>query len=895
MDKLLIIDGNSILNRGFYGVSGSNLLRTKDGIYTNAIYGFLGIMQKVLKEQMPKYICASFDLKAPTFRHKQYAEYKANRKGMPYELEMQMSYMKEILRLMNIFIIEKEGYEADDIVGTIAKQMKNELDVKILTGDRDSFQLVEDNINILLPHTVRGQTTMEIITPEVIKEKYGLEPIQMIQVKALMGDPSDNIPGVPGIGEKTALSLIKKYNSVDEIYSFIENNPEQKEIKGKQLENIKNNRPLAILSKELGTIMINVPIEYTKKDLLQKNYNDAELYELLKRLELRTYIGKFELGEITETTNEIDLGNIVEIYEDEKLDELISLIKDKKEFVYYFSDNDRYTFEDINELIIYLDNVTYSMNKEYMTLDKFKKYFKDIFENKDIHKIGYDTKRDYIFLYGIDIHFEDIFFDILIADYLVESTRTKFYLKDMIKQYSGIVLKKDEKTTNSEQISFDLGFNQEAVNKVDNRREIVKGIYLSYIELKNKLEFTKQLELFNNIEMRLVAVLGNMEVVGIQVDESVLDELGKDVDKKVIQLQKDIYELAGEEFNISSPKQLGEILFEKLKLQVIKKNKTGYSTDVDVLESLENAHPIIPKLLEYRKYVKLKTTYIDGIRPYILNNRIHTKLLQTSTATGRLSSIEPNLQNIPVRTEYGKNLRKLFVSKDNCVLLDADYSQIELRVLSHIANDEVMLQAFKDNVDIHTLTAMQVFDLKKDEVKPEDRQPAKAVNFGIVYGISDYGLAKNIGKGVKEAKIYIDKYFDTYKGIKEYMSDIITFAKENEYVDTMFGHRRYIPEINSSNYIQRQFGERVAMNTAIQGTAADIIKIAMINIYNKLKEESLKSKLVLQIHDELIIETYEEEVEKVKIILKEGMEEAVSLKIPLNVEVEQGKNWFEAK
>jgi len=371
MDKLLIIDGNSILNRGFYGVSGSNLLRTKDGIYTNAIYGFLGIMQKVLKEQKPKYICASFDLKAPTFRHKQYAEYKANRKGMPYELEMQMSYMKEILRLMNIFIIEKEGYEADDIVGTIAKQMKDELDVKILTGDRDSFQLVEDNINILLPHTVRGQTTMEIITSEVIKEKYGIEPIQLIQVKALMGDPSDNIPGVPGIGEKTALSLIQKYNSVDEIYSFIENNPEQKEIKGKQLENIRNNRPLAILSKELGTIMINVPIEYTKKDLIQKNYNDAELYELLKRLELRTYIGKFELGEIEETTNEIDLGNIVEIYEDKKLDELISLIKDKKEFVYYFSDNDRYTFEDINEFIIYLDNVTYSLNKEYMTLDKF--------------------------------------------------------------------------------------------------------------------------------------------------------------------------------------------------------------------------------------------------------------------------------------------------------------------------------------------------------------------------------------------------------------------------------------------------------------------------------------------------------------------------------------------
>lgn len=905
MDKLLVIDGNSMLNRGYYGLASNNLLCTKDGIYTNAIYGFLGIMQKVLKEEEPQYICVTFDLQVPTFRHEMYADYKANRKGMPDELAMQLPYMKEILGAMNIHVIEKEGYEADDVIGTIAKQMKDEMKVLILTGDRDSFQLVEDNINVLLPHSVKGQTTMERVTPQSIKERYNLLPEQMIEVKALMGDNSDNIPGVPGIGEKTALSLIHEYKDIDSLYQYIENTPDQTDIRGKQLENLLNNKDKAILSKKLGTIVIDVPIEYTKEDIKREEYKYNELYELLKRLELKSYIEKFDLinhisinGNNNSSIKEAMTQNISEhvmVDSEEKIKQLKEQIISTKEVIYMFSMQDRYEFEDIKTYMFHTNNTTYSINVEYLSKDKFITYFKTIFEDIQIHKIGFDMKKDYIMLKKIGINFSDMFFDIYLAACLIDLNNSKCSLETIIHEYTGITAEADKQE--NQQIEFDLGFGttQSDTQNEEYDNQLCFGMKILSKVLIQKLIEHNEYEMFNNIEMKLIPVLGDMEIEGIQVDTEVLNALNEDVKIRISQLEKEIYEEVGEEFNISSPKQLGEVLFEKLKLPIVKKNKTGYSTDGEVLEQLVEEHEIVRKILDYRQFVKFKTTYIDGLKEYIISNRIHTKLLQTTTATGRLSSMEPNLQNIPVRDEYGKNFRKIFVAKEGCVLLDADYSQIELRVLAHLANDSVMIEGFKQDEDIHTLTAMKVFGLKQEQVTHEYRQAAKAVNFGIIYGISEYGLSKSINKGVKEAKEYMERYFRKYSNIKEYLLNIVRFAKETGYSETMFHRRRYIQEIHSSNFNIKKFGQRAAMNTAVQGTAAEIIKIAMINITNELNKNNLKSKLVLQIHDELIIETYIGEIELVKKILKEGMENAVKLNVPLKVEVKEGHSWYDSK
>ena len=902
MEKLLIVDGNSMLNRGFYGVSGSNLLRTKEGIYTNAIYGFLGILQKVLKEENPEYICVTFDLPAPTFRHKMYDGYKANRKGMPEELAMQLPYMKNVLSAMNICVIEKEGYEADDIIGTIAKQQKDDFKVLILTGDKDSFQLIEDNINIILPHTVKGQTTVEHITPEVIKEKYGLLPKQMIDVKALMGDNSDNIPGVMGIGEKTALSLINKYNNIENLYNYIENNKSQTDIKGKQLEKLIIDKENAFLSKELGTIIIDVPIEYIKDDIKRKEYRYNELYELFKKLELKSYIEKFDLlnhiqiNTTQELKESIDNNNskYVAIKGKDEIEILLNDILKTKELVYYFSNKQRYKFEDITTFLFHTNNTTYSIDNSVLTKDVFVKCFKDIFENKEINKIGFDTKRDYIMLKNIGIDFEEIYFDILIAACLIELNNNKLSLETMILEYTGI--KVEQNFQKNQQLTFDLGFGiSQYEEENDEENQLCFGMKMLYKCFVQKLKELNEYSMFNEIEMKLVPVLANMEIEGIQINVEVLNSIDEELKEKIYNLEKEIYQIVGEEFNILSPKQLGEILFDKLKLPVIKKNKTGYSTEGDVLEQLVEEHEVIDKILQYRLYSKFKTTYIDGIREYIINNRIHTKLLQTATSTGRLSSIEPNLQNIPVRDDYGKNFRKMFIAKEGCVLLDADYSQIELRVLAHLSDDRVMIEDFNKDTDIHTLTAMKVFNLKANEVSKEYRQAAKAVNFGIVYGISDYGLSKSINKGVRESREYIERYFKKYKGIKEYLASIVAFAKENGYSETLFNRRRYIPEIYSGNFNIKKFGQRAAMNNTVQGTAAEIMKIAMIKISNELKKQKLKSKIVLQIHDELIIETYIEEIEQVKNVLKEGMENAVNLNVPLTAEVKEGKSWYDTK
>ncbi|MBE5821834.1 MAG: DNA polymerase I [Clostridiales bacterium] len=910
MEKVLIIDGNSILNRAYYGVSGPRLLMNEDGVYTNAIFGFLATMQKTITEEEPNYIAVTFDLKAPTFRHKKYDGYKANRKGMPEELAMQLPYMKNILKAMNIAIFEKEGYEADDIIGTLAKKLSKEnKKVVILTGDRDSFQLVEENINIKLPHTKTGRTTLLTINEEYLKEKYDLKPLQMIELKALMGDSSDNIPGVPGIGEKTGLTLIQKYGSVDNIYSMIENE-KQKEIKGKLLENLIENKDKAYLSKELGTICLEVPIEYTDEQLIVKEYNTEELYTILRELELKTFIERFNLKSHVYDNNDVDnehLGQIedletIEVTDIRQIEDIVENIKKEKRLICYFSDKERYEFEDIEIFTFYVNKTVYNIGKDILSLEDFKKYFQEIFENKDIEKIGYDVKKDYIMLRKIGIELNNILFDILIAKYLVDSSNKQYSIKDMLLEYFDINMK--EEKGNDRQLSFNLcGGNAVKEDKdekkykvkIENRKYICGGIEKLKEILEKELEKYNQTMLFNTIEMPLVTVLGDMEFTGVGVDSNVIAEIEKETNEEVKELEEDIYSLAGMKFNINSPKQLGNVLFEEMKLPFVKKNKSGYSTDIEVLEKLQGEHDIIDRILQYRKVMKIKSTYIDALKQYIVNGRIHSRLNQAVTTTGRLSSTEPNLQNIPVRTDDGKKLRKMFVAKKGCKLIDADYSQIELRVLAHMSNDETMVRAFNNNQDIHTETAMQVFGLKEDEITEKERSAAKAVNFGIVYGISEYGLAQQLKITVKEAGVYIEKYLSKYLGIKEYMDNCVNKTKETGYAETLLNRRRYIPEINSKNFNIRGFGQRVAMNAPVQGTAADIIKIAMINVYNTMKERGLKSKLIMQIHDELIIEAYEDEVEEAKNILIECMENALKLNVPLKVDSKVGLSWYDTK
>lgn len=910
MEKVLIIDGNSILNRAYYGVSGPRLLMNEDGVYTNAIFGFLSTMQKTLNDENPDYIAVTFDLKAPTFRHKQYDGYKANRKGMPEELAMQLPYMKDILRAMNISIFEKEGYEADDIIGTLAKRLSKEnKKVVILTGDRDSFQLVEENINIKLPFTKVGRTNLITVDEQYLKEKYNLRPIQMIELKALMGDSSDNIPGVPGIGEKIGLSLIQKYENIDNIYKILENE-KQKEIKGKLLDNLTENKDKAYLSKELGTIYLDVPVDYTDEDLRVKEYNTEELYTILRELELKTFIERFNLKSHVFDNNDVDNEHLVQIEDLKDIEitttnqivELVENIKKEGRLVYYFSDKERYLFDDIDIFSFYVNKTVYNIKKEHLSTDDFEKYFKDIFENNNIQKIGYDLKKDYIMLKGIDIQLNNIFFDILIAKYLVDSSNKQYSIKDMLLEYFDISMK--EEKGKQRQLTFNLGggnFVAEAEDekeykiKLENRKYICAGIDKLKLILTEELKKHNQTTLFETIEMPLVSVLAEMEVIGVGVDSKVVSEIEKETNNEVAQLEKEIFELAGMEFNINSPRQLGNVLFEELKLTVVKKNKNGYSTDVEVLEKIQHEHEIVPKILQYRKVMKIKTTYIDGLKQYIINERIHSRLNQTVTTTGRLSSTEPNLQNIPVRTDDGKKLRKMFVAKKGCMLIDADYSQIELRVLAHMSNDVNMLRAFNNNQDVHTETAMQVFNLKENEITAKERSAAKAVNFGIVYGISEYGLAQQLGISGKEARIYIDTYLQKYVGIKNYMDNCVNLAKEKGYAETLLNRRRYIPEINSRNFNIRSFGQRVAMNAPVQGTAADIIKIAMINVHNKMKEKGLKSKLIMQIHDELIIEAYEDEIIETQQILVDCMENALKLNVPLKVDSKVGLSWYETK
>ena len=910
MERLVLIDGNSIMNRAFYGIMGSKMLMTDDGTYTNAVYGFLAILFKIIEDLNPKYMAVAFDLKAPTARHKLYEGYKANRHGMPDELASQMPIIKNILKDMNIKIIEMEGYEADDVLGTLSKRGEKEnLEVTILSGDRDTFQLTSEHIKVRIPRTKAGKTEEEDFDANKIKEVYGLKPSQLIEVKGLQGDTSDNIPGVPGIGEKTALALIQEYGSIDNIYKQLEKE-KALSIKGKTREKILENKELAYLSKTLGTINLKVPIEEKIEDLKVEDWDRLKVYEDFKNLKFNRYIERFNLNEQIGDkieTKEDQKENLFEIKENPSIVDLKNKIEDKKEMIFYLGFKEDTTFGNIiNKKIKSISIFVKEENTAYFIEEKneeFFKFIKDIFENEDISKIGYEFNNLYIILKQMGIEAKNLKYDITIASYILDMAKGKYKIEDLANQYLNLDINEylEQKGVKKEQNKQINLFNIEEEN--NNNNEIYEITFYSYVISKlseiltKKLEETNQLEVFEKIDMPLVEVLAKMQYNGMYLDKEELLNFGNELKDKIKLLTDEIYSLAGEEFNINSTQQLGNILFEKLNLTTSRKNKKGYSTDVDSLEKIKNEHPIVEKILEYRTLVKLNSTYVEGMLPYVNEKtlRIHSYFHQTVTATGRLSSAEPNLQNIPTRFELGKKLRKVFKPEEGKVFIDADYSQIELRVLAHISGDSNMIEAFKNGEDIHKQAASKVFGIPIEKVTKEERSSAKAVNFGIVYGISDFGLAEQLGISRKQAKSYIDEYLKKYNGIDNFMKKIVEDAKQNGYVETLFNRRRYIPELKSNNFMVRQFGARAAMNTPIQGTAADIMKIAMINLNKKLEEEKIDAKIVLQIHDELILEVRKEDSQKASKLLKDSMESAITLNVPLEVEVSEANNWYDCK
>ena len=866
MKKLLILDSNSILNRAFYGV---RYLSARDGTPTNAIYGFLNILLKLIKEQEPDYICAAFDVKAPTFRHKQYEGYKAQRKPMPEGLAAQMPLAKDVLRAMGVTILEKEGYEADDIIGTVARLCEeSEISCFIATGDKDDLQLASDKTKVILTVTKSGYNETIIYDDKAVKEKYHVTPTEFIDVKALMGDPSDNIPGVKGVGEKTAMSLIEKHHSIEYIYENIDGIG----LKGAMLQKMKDGREMAFMSKELATINRNTPIEFNAEECVFDGFeNNGELYEILKRLELNSIIKKLDLSG----------GDNVKENED--------IFKD---FSYQVGDKNMINGDKVTVVLDFdgdnISSAAVGAGNNAVVLNE-QDDIKELLEDDSIAKVMFDVKEAIVKLNGrIDI--KNISDDTAIAAYLVDPAKNEYTIEKLASEYFGTVIEKPE----VKQLSLldDV--------ETDRSEYLAKcAVALGVLNecIGDKIKENGQEKLYQEVELPLVTVLAHLEINGFLVDDNQLKEFADKLGEKIDALTNEIYMLAGEEFNINSPKQLGVILFEKLELKPVKKTKTGYATNADVLEKLRDKHPIVNFIMEYRQLAKLKSTYCDGLRAVVNPNthRIHSVFTQTVTVTGRLSSTEPNLQNIPTRTELGREIRKMFVAKDGYVLVDADYSQIELRVLAHIANDETMINAFRNNEDIHAVTASQVLGIPLEDVTKEQRSSAKAVNFGIVYGIGEFSLAQDLHISVKEAKAYIESYLEKYHGVRNYMESIKEQAKKDGYVKTMLNRIRYIPELKSPNYNIRQFGERVALNTPIQGTAADIIKLAMVRVDNRLINEGLKSKLILQVHDELIVEAHKDEVDKVKQILSEEMQGAMELNVPLKVDMSTGHSWYDAK
>ena len=776
---------------------------------------------------------------------------------------------------------------------------KKNLEVTILSGDRDTFQLATDKVTIRIPHTKGGKTETDLYNKEKIIEKYGIEPQQLIDVKGLQGDTSDNIPGVPGVGEKTALSLIQRYGSIENLYKKIENGED--DLKGKQREKIVNNKELAFMSKTLGTINLQVPISDTLEDFKVEEWNKEKVLEIFKELNFKRYIDRFNLLENNKGTENQEKELFKSV--NKKEEEIIQLIKEEQEIIFYFETKKNDLEENIiKEEIVGINIYNQKQNEVYnLNLNNNKILnFKEILEDEKIKKISIDLTKIYILLKQVGINIEGMHYDIAIASYILNPTNNKLNIDNLIEQYLNIDINEYTKSEDSgKQINLFDNMEKEDINQEEKEKHMMYAYSIGKIKniTSEKLKGVNSLDLFYNIDMPTVEVLSDMQWNGMYVDKEELEQFGKELTSKLETITKIIYEMAGEEFNINSTKQLGEILFEKMKLPVIKKTKSGYSTDVDVLEKLKKEDPIIEQILEYRQLTKLNSTYVEGLKPYIniKTNRIHSFFHQTITATGRISSTEPNLQNIPTRFELGKRVRKVFKPEKGKIYLDADYSQIELRVLASISGDEHMIEAFKEGKDIHKQAASKVFKTPIEEVTKEQRSNAKAVNFGIVYGISDFGLGEQLGIGRKKAKQYIEEYLEQYAGIKQFMENITEQAKEQGYVETLFHRRRYIPELKSNNYMVRQFGARAAMNTPIQGTAADIMKIAMIKVYNEIKSRKLKSKIVLQVHDEMMIETPIEEKEEMINIMKKCMESATKLEVPLIAEISDAENWYECK
>ena len=866
MKKLLILDSNSILNRAFYGV---RYLSAKDGTPTNAIYGFLNILLKLIKEQEPDYICAAFDVKAPTFRHKQYEGYKAQRKPMPEGLAAQMPLAKDVLRAMGVTILEKEGYEADDIIGTVARLCEeSEISCFIATGDKDDLQLASDKTKVILTVTKSGYNETIIYDDKAVKEKYHVTPTEFIDVKALMGDPSDNIPGVKGVGEKTAMSLIEKHHSIEYIYENIDDIG----LKGAMLQKMKDGREMAFMSKELATINRNTPIEFNAEECVFDGFeNNGELYEILKRLELNSIIKK------------LDLSGVDNVKENEDI---------FKDFSYQVGDKNMISGDKVTVVLDFdgdnISSAAVGAGNNAVVLNE-QDDIKELLEDDSIAKVMFDVKEAIVKL-NCRIDIKNIADDTAIAAYLVDPAKNEYTIEKLASEYFGTVIEKPE----VKQLSL---LDDVETDRSEYLAKCAVALGVLNERIGDKIKENGQEKLYNEVELPLVTVLAHLEINGFLVDDNQLKEFADKLGEKIDALTNEIYMLAGEEFNINSPKQLGVILFEKLELKPVKKTKTGYATNADVLEKLRDKHPIVNFIMEYRQLAKLKSTYCDGLTAVVNPNthRIHSVFTQTVTVTGRLSSTEPNLQNIPTRTELGREIRKMFVAKEGYVLVDADYSQIELRVLAHIANDETMINAFRNNEDIHAVTASQVLGIPLEDVTKEQRSSAKAVNFGIVYGIGEFSLAQDLHISVKEAKAYIESYLEKYHGVRNYMESIKEQAKKDGYVKTMLNRIRYIPELKSPNYNIRQFGERVALNTPIQGTAADIIKLAMVRVDNRLINEGLKSKLILQVHDELIVEAHKDEVDKVKQILSEEMQGAMELNVPLKVDMSTGHSWYDAK
>lgn len=874
-EKIVLIDGNSILNRAFYGVPG---LSNSEGLPTNAVYGFLNIMFKILEEEKPEYLTVAFDVKAPTFRHEMYKEYKGTRKPMPDELREQVPVMKELLLAMGIQIVEQAGLEADDILGTLAKKMeKDGKEVSLISGDRDLLQIASEHIKIRIPKTKRGTTEIEDYHTRDVLERYGVTPEQIIDLKALMGDASDNIPGVPGIGEKTATSLIAAYGSIENAYAHVE------EIKPKRaMENLREHYDMAVLSKKLATIEINGKFDFELENAKLGNVFTQEAYPIFKRLELKNYIGKFE-GVEPEKKKEEKFIRLLELSDAETA---FSNAEKQDRLVFYLMLEHglkALSFGYGEENIYYLEPEGF-LTEAYI-LDRLKGVLGVV---KEV--ITIDLKAELPYLGTVE---ENKFFDVGIAVYLLNPLKSVYTYDDIAKEYLDRMLPAAE----------DFFAKGKPMKMLEEKPEefMRYTCYHSYVALlscevlKSKLEEAGMKKLFEEIEMPLVFTLFRMEQAGTLIALEELKSYGTQLGVRIEELEKSIHEQAGEEFNINSPKQLGEILFDKLKLPNGKKTKTGYSTAADVLEKLAPDYPIVASILEYRQLTKLKSTYADGLANYIgEDGRIHSNFQQTITATGRLSSTEPNLQNIPIRMELGRLIRKVFIPAENYVLIDADYSQIELRVLAHMSGDERLIQAYKEAQDIHRITASQVFHVPFDEVTPLQRRNAKAVNFGIVYGISSFGLSQDLSITRKEAADYIERYFETYPQVKAFLDKEVADAKKTGFAVTMFGRKRPMPELNSTNFMQRSFGERVAMNAPIQGTAADIIKIAMIRVDQRLREEKLKSRLILQVHDELLVEAHQDEIEQVKAIMKTEMQEAADLYVSLEIDMHEGKNWYEA-